>query len=101
MATISTMAGHAASWQQLLNGYQSSGRMGQQGHHHGWRWPQAAGRVVGQVSTANNFRQWYLQGTILRSMENYWGNQIHPKEENHLQVVFQNINSSQCMPVIQ
>jgi hypothetical protein len=33
-----------------------------------------------------------LHGNILQDMEDYWGDKIRPKEENHLWIVFQNIN---------
>jgi hypothetical protein len=86
------MAGHVASWQRLLNGYLSSGGMGQQGQRLGRRRVQTVGRGEGRVITTDTFHQRDLHGNILRNMEDYWGDLIRPKEENHLRVVFQNIN---------
>jgi hypothetical protein len=44
------------------------------------------------VSSGDGFRQRDLYGNILRDMEDYWGDKIRPKEEDHLRIVFQNIN---------
>jgi hypothetical protein len=52
----------------------------------------AVGRGEGRLVSADTYQQRNLHGNILRNREDYWGNPIHPKEDNHLRVVFQNIN---------
>jgi hypothetical protein len=48
----------------------------------------AAGRGEGRLVLADTYRQQDLHGNILRNMEDYWGDPIYPKEDNHLCMVF-------------
>jgi formylglycine-generating enzyme required for sulfatase activity len=75
----------------MLNGYQLNGGRGQHRNTQGWRQQRNAGRG-GLVPTADGLRQRDLHGNILRNVEDYWGDQIRPKEEHQLRIVFQNIN---------
>ena len=98
------MAGYVASWQRLLNGYLTNGGQGQQRNYSGGRQDgninggiNNTGVTIADGQTTNtnsndSLRQRTLNGTILRNPSDYWGDQIRPKEEHQLRIIFQNIN---------
>lgn len=65
--------------------------MGHQRVNHRENQSGTAGRV-GQGLANDGYLQRDLHGRIQRNPEEFWGDRIRPKEENHLRIAFQNIN---------